>query len=54
MRGYFSTLSTWASGPRKVMKNGHSDVQEPIRAIPFNFSASTFWGGDFSSLRLFH
>jgi hypothetical protein len=33
------------------MKNRHNDVLQPIRAIPFIFSADSFGAGGFSTLR---
>ena len=47
----FSTLSPWASGPRKLMKNGHNDTLEALRAIPFIFNADSFGAAGFSRLR---
>jgi len=35
------------------MKNGHNDMMEPIRAIPFVFSTSSFLANGLSTLRLF-
>jgi hypothetical protein len=33
------------------MKNGHNDMLEPIGAIPFVFSTSSFLANGFSTLR---
>jgi len=35
------------------MKNGHNDMLEQIRAIPFVFSTASFCASGFSRLRLF-
>jgi len=43
------SLSPWAFGPRKPMKNGHNDMLEPIRAIPFVFSTTSFLASGFST-----
>ena len=47
----FWSLSPWAFGPRKLMRNGHNDMFQPIRAIPFVFSTDSFLAGGFSTLR---
>ena len=49
--GVLWSLSSRALGPRKFMKNGHNDVPEQIRAIPFVFSTRSILPTGFSTLR---